>query len=49
LTPFFVDNRIGANTVTGLGLVVLLAGLGAVLTTPLNGGMLIVGAALINL
>ena len=49
LTPVFVNRGIGANAVTGLGLVVLLAGLGAILATPVEAGLLIVGAVLVNL
>lgn len=48
LTPFFVNRGIGANTVTGIGLVVLIVALTAVLAAPVESGLLIVGAVLVN-
>lgn len=48
LTPFFVNRGISANVVTGIGLVVLLSALTAVLAAARYETMLIVGAILIN-
>lgn len=48
ITPFFLNRGISANAVTGLGLVVLLAGLAAIVSAVWMPGLLIMGAVLIN-
>jgi len=49
ITPFFVNRGISANVVTGVGLIVLLSAFAALLATPWNAGLLVVGAVLINI